>query len=92
MMLVTRSGLGEDVEQVLDGGDHLAVFGEDLVLLEAGEALQLHLEDALRLHVRQAVAEPREPNSFGSDSGPELLGRGARAASPRPAPSAMRGP
>jgi hypothetical protein len=44
-------GLGEDVEQVLDRGDDLAVLGEDLVLLEPGEALELHLEDALRLHV-----------------------------------------
>ena len=35
---------------------HLAVLGDDLVLLEAGQALQLHLEDALRLRLGQAVA------------------------------------
>jgi hypothetical protein len=44
-------GLGQDVEQVGDGLDHLAVLLDDLVLLQPGQALQAHLQDLLRLHV-----------------------------------------
>jgi hypothetical protein len=48
--------LGEDVEQVADHLDHLAVLVADLVLLQAGEALQAQLEDRLRLRVGQEIA------------------------------------
>ena len=48
-------GARQDVQQVGDLLHHLAVLGNDLVLLEAGEALQAHLQDFLRLVVRQAV-------------------------------------
>ena len=47
--------LGQDVEQVLDLGHHFLVFSDDLVLLQPGQALQAHLQDFLRLRVRQAV-------------------------------------
>ncbi len=48
-------GLREDVEQVGDLAHHVAVLVDDLVLLEPGEALQAHLQDLLRLVVRQPV-------------------------------------
>ena len=48
-------GLGQDVEQVLDLGHDLLVFSNDLVLLQAGQALQAHLQDFLGLRVAQAV-------------------------------------
>ncbi len=49
-------GPREDVDQVGDLLDHLAVLGDDLVLLEAGEALQAQFEDRLGLRLGQAVA------------------------------------
>src|SRR5207253_3132837 len=39
--------VGEDLAVVLDRAFGLAVFLEDLVALEAGEALQAHVEDGL---------------------------------------------
>ena len=48
-------GLGQDIQQVFDLGHDLFVFGHDLVLLQAGQALQTHLQNFLRLCVRQAV-------------------------------------
>ena len=42
-------GLGQDVEEVGDRGDDLAVLLADLVLLEAGQAMQPQIEDGLRL-------------------------------------------
>ena len=69
--------------------DHLAVLGDDLVLLEAGEALQLHLEDALRLRVGQAVAVVGvQAEVRGQPLGRELRRRRRARASPRPAASA----
>jgi hypothetical protein len=41
-------GLGQDVQQVGDLGHHLAVLADDLVLLQAGQALQA-LQDGLGL-------------------------------------------
>ena len=43
--------LGEDVEIIGDLQHHLLVFGHDLVLLQAGQALQAHFQDRLRLGV-----------------------------------------
>jgi hypothetical protein len=40
---------GQDVEQVGDQAHHVAVLLDDLVLLQAGQALQAHLQDFLRL-------------------------------------------
>ena len=48
--------LGEDVEEIGDGGDHLAVLVADLVLLEAGEALQAQFQNCLRLLVGETIA------------------------------------
>ncbi|ABA48200.1 val start codon [Burkholderia pseudomallei 1710b] len=52
-----RDPLGprENVEQIGDLRHHVAIFADDLVLLEAREALQAHLEDFLRLRVGQPV-------------------------------------
>ena len=47
--------LGQDVEQVVDLGHHVLVLGDDLVLLQAGQALQAHLQDFLGLRVGQLV-------------------------------------
>ena len=48
-------GLGQDVEQVFDDRHDFLVLGHDLVLLQAGQALQAHLQNFLGLRVRQAV-------------------------------------
>ncbi|MNY04315.1 hypothetical protein D3C86_1369840 [compost metagenome] len=45
----------QDVQQVCDHRHHFAVFLDDLVLLQAGEALQAHLQDFLRLAVGEAI-------------------------------------
>ena len=55
-------GARQDVEQVDDLLDDLAVLLDDLVLLEAGEPLQAHLQDLLRLHVREPVHVARQPD------------------------------
>ena len=47
--------LGQNIEQVLDLPHHFLVLGNNLVLLQAGEALQAHLQYFLRLGVRQPV-------------------------------------
>jgi hypothetical protein len=63
-------GLGQDVQQVFDDGHHLAVLGDDLVLLQAGQALQAHLQDFLGLGVGQAVQAVLAHAEFASsDSG-----------------------
>ena len=46
---------GQDVEQVGDGGHDVLVFANDLVLLQAGQALQAHVQDFLRLRIAQAI-------------------------------------
>ena len=43
----------QDRAQPLDGLHQLGQLVEDLLALEAGQALQLHVEDRLRLHLRQ---------------------------------------
>ena len=48
-------GAGQDVEEVGDLFHHLLVLADDLVLLQAGQALQAHLQDFLGLGFRQAV-------------------------------------
>jgi hypothetical protein len=42
-------GPGQDVQQVFDLRHHVLVFGDDLVLLQTGQALQTHLQDLLGL-------------------------------------------
>ena len=49
-------GTREDVGEVDDGGQQLLVFGDDLVLLEAREAVQAHVEDGLGLDLGEFVA------------------------------------
>ena len=48
-------GTRQDVEQVGDGRHDVAVLADDLVLLQAGQALQAHLQDLAGLVVGQAV-------------------------------------
>ena len=53
-----RQTLGprENVPQIADAIQQLFVFGDDLVLLEAREAVQAHVEDGLGLRFGQVVA------------------------------------
>ena len=48
--------LVKDVEQVSDVVHDLLVLADDLLLLQSGQALQLHFQDALRLHIGEPVA------------------------------------
>ena len=57
---------GENRAQPLDRLQQLGELVEDLLPLEAGQALQLHVEDGLRLNLRQAEARssgPRAPRA-----------------------------
>ncbi len=47
---------GKDVEQVGNVVHDLFVLVDDLLPLQAGQALQLHFEDTLRLHLGESVA------------------------------------
>ena len=71
-------GPREDVEQVGDDVHHFAVLGEDLVLLQTGEALQAQFEDGLRLHFGEAVALRRQAEAFGQILGAIGVGHRAR--------------
>ena len=67
--------LGQNVEQVFDLGHHLLVFGNDLVLLQAGQALQPHLEDFLRLGIRESVQPvAAHAEGFRQAVGPVVVG------------------
>ena len=48
-------GLAQNIEQVFDLAHHLFVFSNDLVLLQARQALQAHLQNLVRLRVTQTV-------------------------------------
>ena len=48
-------GTGQNVEKIVNLGHHGFVFSDDFVLLQAGQALQAHLQDFLRLGFGQAV-------------------------------------
>ena len=52
-------GAREDVAQVADDVEQLVVLGQDLVLLEAGQAVQPQVEDRLGLRFGQAVDRRR---------------------------------
>ena len=49
-------GTAENVGEVGDAREELAVLGDDLVLLERREAVQAHVEDRLRLGFGEPVA------------------------------------
>ena len=72
-------GRGQDVEQVGDLGHHVLVLADDLVLLEAGQALQAHLQDFAGLVIRQAV------EAVGLDA--ELASASLRGGRPRGRPA-----
>ena len=71
-------GPRQDVEQVGDPLEQLPVLLDDLVLLERGEALELHLEDALRLRLRQAIAVGAQAVARGAAGEPRRAVGGAR--------------
>ena len=71
-------GPRQDVEQIGDQRHHLAVFADDLVLFHVGQALQLHLEDALGLHIRQPVAAGRQAELDRQAFRPVAVGHRAR--------------
>ena len=48
-------GQREDVRQIADLAQQVLVFLDDLVLLEAGQPVQAHVEDRLRLRLAQPV-------------------------------------
>jgi len=53
----------EDIGEVDDRGQQFLVFGDDLVLLEAREPVQAHVEDGLGLRLGEFVAPARARNS-----------------------------
>ena len=58
---------GEDLLEPGDQLQHLLVLGDDLLPLEAGQALQAHVEDGLRLlgaELRSASSAPPWPRRF----------------------------
>ena len=54
MICISSALAGENGAQPLDGLQQLGQLVEDLLPLEAGQPLQLHVEDRLRLDLRQA--------------------------------------
>jgi hypothetical protein len=54
MMISSTSFSEQDRLEPLDQRQHLAVLGDDLVALERGQALQPHVQNRLRLQLRQA--------------------------------------
>ena len=68
---------GQDVEQVGDPGHDVLVLGDDLVLFEAGQALQAELEDGLRLRVGEPVALSGKTELGGQSFRPRGVGRRA---------------
>ena len=77
----------QDVGEIADALEQLAVLGDDLVLLQPGEAVQAHVEDRLRLYLGEVVAAGLEPEfgrerlrARGDSTGAlQQLGHGARA-------------
>ena len=58
-------GLGQNVEVVGDTAQQFAVFAHDLVLLQAGQALQTHFQNGLGLRFGQAIAVGHQPQPLG---------------------------
>ena len=89
--------LGQDVQQVQDAVHHLAVLGDDLLLLQPGQPLQAHLQDLACLHLGQLVGtvglQPgvwintlRPQRRHVARSALDHLGRNARRPGPRQQP------
>ena len=89
--------LGQDVQQVQDAVHHLAVLGDDLLLLQPGQPLQAHLQDLACLHLGQLIGavglKPRvRIDAFRSQRrhvarrALDHLGRNARRPGPRQQP------
>ena len=58
--------------QPLDGLQQLRELVENLLALEPGETLQLHVENRLRLHLRQAKAAIRPSRASGTVFDPRI--------------------
>ena len=61
--------VGEDVEQIDDGLEDVAVLFAQLFLFQAGQAMQLEIEDRLRLNLGQPVALRGQPIGDGEPFG-----------------------
>ena len=64
-------GAGENVAQVADTLEQLAVLGDDLVLLQPREPMQAHVQNGLRLRLRQPINPAPKAHFRG-----QLLGSG----------------
>ncbi len=92
-------GARQDVAEVPELREELAVLGDDLVLLEPGEPVQPHVEDRLRLRVGQPVGPAGEsglgrqlPRARGDGAGAlEQLAHDARRPGAREEPRARLG-
>ena len=63
-------GILEDLDQAADVVQQLAVFLGELLLLQAGQAVQAHLEDLLRLDFRQLVRPVHQAHATRQVLGP----------------------
>ena len=73
--------LRENVLQVRDGGEDLPELRDDLLALEAREALEAHVENRLRLcrvEAQLSVVAPRGGGGVEAQGAEELLQRGLR--------------
>ena len=71
-------GGGEDIQEFGDGGQDLLVFLEDLVLFQAGQAMQAQVEDGLGLGLAQPIARRAQSQSGLQIVGATLVGPGPR--------------
>jgi len=71
-------GPRQDVEQVCDVVEDLAILGQDLLLLQRGEPLQLHLQDALCLRFGETIAVFVQPELGRQAIGPRTGDIGSR--------------
>ena len=68
----------EDVRQIADLFQQLLVFANDLVLLEAREPVEAHLQNRLRLRLRQPIAAFDDAERGNFAIGPRADRTGAR--------------
>ena len=69
--------LGQNLNQVVDGLDDAFIIGDDLVLLQRGQAVQAQIKYRLRLFVGQAVALAHQAEGVGQAFRARCVGVGA---------------
>ena len=79
----SRSGARQDIGEVDDLRQQFLVLGDDLVLLEARETMQAHVEDGLRLGFGEPVATPTSIDVDQAELGADRLGPGGYGAGAR---------